>query len=490
MSVELTSVKPLPPVVNKRPGYAQDVHRDPRVHKNSSDGVVIKEAGSSHDTMNDKDTPQTEIPTFDYQLGAGNTDKARRLECPLSLMTDSYKATHLKMFEDSEEMRAYGSFRKAFPNMNDDDRIVVYGIKYYIRNFILRAISDQDIEASRKFLAGHLLSPNISRSPDELNSIKGYFEKDQKNYLDLIGDNKHRFPVKIWAMPEGSVIRPHIPAFIIQAEGKYSRFCTFLETILTMIWYPSCVATLSRYTKDLIEDAFLTSVDGEDDPKYKTLLNSRLHDFGFRGCTCVEQSVIGGSAHLLSFEGSDTMSACYYTQNVLNGGKPTGFSIPATEHSVMTSWKTEIEAMENLCNQFPGGLVSCVMDAFDYEQALSVGLFRIKKSVIDNKCTFVIRPDSGDPVEQVKKALIWGEKVFGSDPNSKGYKVLNNCAVMQGDGITYETVRDILDMVLDLKYSAVNVAFGMGGGLLQKVNRDTMSFATKLNYVMKKKKKW
>ena len=27
------------------------------------------------------------------------------------------------------------------------------------------------------------------------------------------------------------------------------------------------------------------------------------------------------------------------------------------------------------------------------------------------------------------------------------------------------------------------VAFGMGGGLLQKVNRDTMSFATKLSHV-------
>ena len=30
---------------------------------------------------------------------------------------------------------------------------------------------------------------------------------------------------------------------------EYSRLCTFLETILTMVWYPSCVATLSRYTK-------------------------------------------------------------------------------------------------------------------------------------------------------------------------------------------------------------------------------------------------
>ena len=64
------------------------------------------------------------------------------------------------------------------------------------------------------------------------------------------------------------MIYTHTPVFIITAEGEYrheslplsvlrrdltasllSRLCTFLETILTMVWYPSCVATLSRYTK-------------------------------------------------------------------------------------------------------------------------------------------------------------------------------------------------------------------------------------------------
>jgi hypothetical protein len=44
------------------------------------------------------------------------------------------------------------------------------------------------------------------------------------------------------------------------------------------------------------------------------LLPSRLHDFGMRGCATLEQTVLGGSAHLLSFDGSDTMSAAYYVQ--------------------------------------------------------------------------------------------------------------------------------------------------------------------------------
>ena len=41
---------------------------------------------------------------------------------------------------------------------------------------------------------------------------------------------------------------------------------------------------------------------------------SRLHDFGCRGCTCAEQTVLGGVAHLLNFDGTDTMSAAYYAQ--------------------------------------------------------------------------------------------------------------------------------------------------------------------------------
>jgi nicotinamide phosphoribosyltransferase len=285
-------------------------------------------------------------------------------------------------------------------------------------------------------------------------------------------------------MPEGSVIRPHIPAFIITAQNEYSRLCTFLETMLTMIWYPSCVATLSRYTRDLIEKAFQISVD-DDAADRDVLLTTRLHDFGFRGCTSVEQSVIGGCAHLLSFVGSDTMSACYYAQMVLNGGKPVGYSIPATEHSVMTSWKSEIDAVKNLCEKFPGGKISSVMDAYDYDRMLNEGLPILKSTVEGKGCTLIVRPDSGDAVEQVIKALDAAYKArYANSINKKGFITFDYFAVLQGDGINYEMVRKILNAVLDKGYAASNVAFGMGGGLLQKVNRDTMSFATKLCYMV------
>lgn len=82
------------------------------------------------------------------------------------------------------------------------------------------------------------------------------------------------------------------------------------------------MATLSRRARDTIEAAFAASVDGG---AYSPLLPSRLHDFGFRGCTSVEQSVLGGCAHLLSFEGTDTLSAAYYAQVGGWGGRLAGF---------------------------------------------------------------------------------------------------------------------------------------------------------------------
>ncbi len=49
--------------------------------------------------------------------------------------------------------------------------------------------------------------------------------------------------------------------------------------------------------------------------------------------------------------------------------------------------------------------------------------------------------------------------------------------------MTIPSLEAILKAVMDAGYAAQNVAFGMGGGLLQKVNRDTMSFATKLSHI-------
>jgi len=177
------------------------------------------------------------------------------------------------------------------------------------------------------------------------------------------------------------------------------------------------------------------------------------------------------------------MSAAYYAQFSLNNGKPVGESIPATEHSVMTAWPSERAAIENMIKHHGKGLFACVMDSYDYTNCLDNILPLIKEAKEAAGGHMVIRPDSGEPVEVVLMGLKAAEKTFGTTVNEKGFKVLKGASVIQGDGIDHAVIKKILHAAMTEGYSAQCVTFGMGGGLLQKVNRDTMSFATKLSYI-------
>jgi len=138
----------------------------------------------------------------------------------------------------------------------------------------------------------------------------------------------------------------------------------------------------------------------------------------------------------------------------------------------------------NEIEHFGKGLFACVLDSYDYQRALDEVVPAVAAAKKQNPTGYmVMRPDSGDPVEAVLAALRAGEKTFGVSVNKKGFKVINGAGCIQGDGINIHTIDRILDAVLAAGFSAQNVAFGMGGGLLQKLNRDTMSFATKLSFI-------
>jgi len=67
--------------------------------------------------------------------------------------------------------------------------------------------------------------------------------------------------------------------------------------------------------------------------------------------------------------------------------------------------------------------------------------------------------------------------------NGKGRRVLNRVRVIQGDGVDELSIEAILSALDDSGYAAGNVVFGMGGALLQQVNRDTHRFAMKCSAI-------
>lgn len=170
-----------------------------------------------------------------------------------------------------------------------------------------------------------------------------------------------------------------------------------------------------------------------------------------------------------------------------------GFSIPAAEHSTMTSWgrTREAAAYANMLEQFPG-LVAVVSDSYDLDVAVGdIWGDLLKDAVLKREGTLVVRPDSGDPVLTPIRVLETLWERFGGAINAKGYRVLDpHVRIIQGDGMNLASIKQLVAGVAGAGFAIDNIAFGMGGGLLQGVTRDTLRFAMKANAMQDRNTIW
>jgi nicotinamide phosphoribosyltransferase len=372
------------------------------------------------------------------------------------LNTDSYKVSMFKQYPAGTT----GVYSYIESRGGRYDRTVFFGLQAFIKEYLLEPITQSDIDIAEEILTAH-------GEP---------FNREGWQYIL----DKHRgyLPVVIRAVPEGTVVPvKNVLATIENTDPECFWLTTWLETaLLRAVWYGTTVATQSWTIKQVILDY----LERTGDP---STIDFKLHDFGARGVSSLESAGIGSAAHLVNFMGTDTISGILFAREYYNAGIA-GFSIPAAEHSTITSWGRdgEVDAYRNILNNFakPGSIVSIVSDSYDiYNAVENLWGGELRQQVIDSGATVVIRPDSGDPVEVNRRLVeILGSK-FGYTTNSKGFKVLNNVRLIQGDGINELTVRSILGAFMAMGWSADNIAFGMGGALLQIVDRDTQQFAMK-----------
>jgi nicotinamide phosphoribosyltransferase len=247
---------------------------------------------------------------------------------------------------------------------------------------------------------------------------------------------------------------------------------------LTQVWFPSTVATLSKEIKKYCKKYLdLTSDNGEIPLKFM------LHDFGERGVSSMESAGMGGMAHLVNFYGSDTVEGVLYAREHYKEPMA-GYSVIATEHSIMTSKGRdgEYEVIKMMLEKFLKGILSLVLDSYNIYKAVNHLTTKFLPILKAREGKVVIRPDSGEPVEVLARIFEILVENLGSEitTNSKGFKVLPSyIGVIWGDGLDINKINEILEWLLQSGWSAENIVFGMGGGLLQKVNRDTQAFAFK-----------
>lgn len=377
--------------------------------------------------------------------------------------TDSYKITHWKQYPPGTE-KVY-SYLEARSNATYE-KTLFFGLQYFLKKYLVgNVVTKDNILEAKEFTKLHLGSDKL------------FNEEGWKYILDKY---EGKLPVEIKAVPEGTLVnKNNVLVTIENTDPKCFWLTNYLETLLVQVWYPSTVATISYYVKECINN-YLRINGTPEQVKFK------LHDFGFRGVSSIESAGIGGLAHLVNFSGTDTIEAIICGMKYYDSGV-CGFSIPASEHSTITSWgaDNEVDAFANMLVQYPEGLVACVSDSFDIEFACSeLWGTRLKDKVLNRNGTLVIRPDSGNIVSTVLNVLTILGKAFGTYINDKGFKVLNDkIRVIQGDGCNPFTIKNVLQAMSYNDWSADNIAFGMGGGLLQKLNRDTQSFAFKCSSI-------
>jgi nicotinamide phosphoribosyltransferase len=381
------------------------------------------------------------------------------------LLADAYKYSHHKLYYPGTS-HIYSYFESRGGKF---ESTVFFGLQYFLKNYL-----EGIVITNEKIAEAQAVLPNVFGREDVFDSSKfGY----------ILEKHGGKLPVRIRAVKEGAVVPVNNVLMTIENTDPACFWLTnFLETLLVQTWYPCTVATLSHQVRKIVTQYY----DQTAAENSRGNIDFVLNDFGYRGVSSVESAGIGDMAHLLSFSGSDTIIGSVYAQRYYDAQKIYGLSIPATEHSICTLLGEEGEEkiFRHVLETFPEGTVACVSDSYDILRACrDYWGTSLKEIILQRNGTLVIRPDSGDPVFTLLKVFSILFEKFGYTINDKGFRVLpSQIRVIQGDGVDYDAIRHIYNVLKVNGISAENLSLGMGGGLLQKLNRDTQNFAFKCSY--------
>ncbi|WP_226370313.1 nicotinate phosphoribosyltransferase [Pseudonocardia oceani] len=379
----------------------------------------------------------------------------------LIINTDNYKHCHYPLYPPGTE------YVSSYIESRGGDWPVTQfvGLQAYLREYLMRPITLEDIDEAEF----------VTREQGM------HFNRD--NWLGILNDHGGYLPVEIEAVPEGIVLPArNVLVQLINTDPKYFWATSFFETaLLRAVWYPTTIGTVSWLSKMVIKEALARTSDNPH------LIRNILHDYGARGVSSQQSAALGGLAHLVNFDQSDTVPGILAAKHFYNAGKVSN-SGPNSEHAGFCAWgrENEADALRNMLDIYAAdGVALLLSDTYDHENCVKKIIGVELKDQIRNFPGLVgIRPDSGDIVEVTADTTEWLMEAFGYEVNSKGFKILPPyIRVVQGDGVNFHSLPQVYMELERRGLAADNAVFGMGGGLLQHWNRDTMNFGQKASAV-------
>lgn len=412
--------------------------------------------------------------------------------------TDGYKVGHKPMYQAGTQM-IYSNFT---PRSNRlfkgsklyDGKMVVFGIQGFVKEFLVETFDNNFFDQPKEKV--------IKRYARRMDNYLGKGVVDVSHIAAL--HDLGFLPLEIKALPEGSRVRMGVPVMTVRNTlPDFYWLVNYLETAWSnSVWKSMTNATIAfEYRRVFDHYAELTGSPKEFVPW-------QGHDFAYRGMSGVEDGARSNAGHLLSFTGTDTISAIDYLEDYYNADSDKeliGGSVPASEHSVSSSnilfnerycgdkLVAEQEfLLEYITKIVPTGIASYVTDTYDYWSVLTKILPAIKDLVMEREGKLVIRPDSGDPVkiicgdpsaatEHERKGsieVLWD--IFGGTVNEKNYKMLDShIGLIYGDSITIERQEEILSRLAEKGFASCNVVLGIGSYTYNYSTRDTFGSAVK-----------
>lgn len=402
------------------------------------------------------------------------------------LLLDGYKLGHIFQYPDDTTL-VYSNLTPR-SSRTSEDKVVAFGFQYLVEEYFIRQFSSNFFDLPLK-------------------RVLARYQRRVDNYLGPGAVTTHHIealhklgylPLHVKAVPEGTRVPIRIPVLTLyNTKPEFFWLTNMIETLLSnILWGALTSATTSfSYRKTFDFYAKLTGGSMEFVPW-------QGHDFSFRGLTGIENAVISGAAHLLSFTGTDTVPAIDFLEEYYGANSDTeliGGSIPATEHSVICMGEIGQELLtfrRLLTTVYPTGPVSIVADTWDFWRVLTQFLPTLKDEIMQRDGKLVVRPDSGDPIliicgdpesphgEAARKGamqLLW--ETFGGATNAAGFKELDpHIGLIYGEAITTEVQKEILKRMKEQGFASTNIVFGIGSYSFQFVTRDTYGFAMKSTY--------
>lgn len=400
---------------------------------------------------------------------------------------DGYKVDHRRQYPDNTEV-IFSNLTARTTRREYTDHVVFFGLQYFIKSFLIKSWNEDFFQQEKEEV--------IQRFSRRINNYLGPNNVGTQHIADL--HDLGYLPIKIMALPEGSVYPLRVPCLVIyNTDDRFFWLTNYLETILSTNVWGMCTSATTAHEYKKILTAYALETDGSTE-----FVNWQGHDFSFRGMFGAEAAAMSGAAHLLSFTGTDTIPAIDFLEDYYGANSDlelVGGSVAATEHSVMCAggMDNELETFRRLIQDiYPAGIVSIVSDSWDFWQVMTDFTVKLKTQILAREGKVVFRPDTGCPVKMIcgdaeaelgspeyKGAIECLWEVFGGSESAQGYKLLDpHVGLIYGDSITIERATAICAGLKAKGFASTNVVFGIGSYTYQFVTRDTDGFAVKATF--------